>query len=607
MESTSLFPLSGKVLALLVEAFDLRQWDCASALSGRTATRFFSAERISPREEDAIWLALAHALIASDLVPRSLAETALQPPIMSEKDTALSVDVRLAKVLRVYGGCWDTMVGALRRNAPPVWSPRLLHLVFFQLLAVDFAVRRTGMQWLMRADPDAPVAIPWVADRGIGEWLREHLATATLTRDETATLVKVHRHTVDGWLDTDARPRDENLQDLADALAARGLDSRERLLRQLRLVYGLRALFVAACDAIEPEHVANLVVRVIGYARHMIELPRIGKNPGENDLKMRLAVVVGSLGRERFSLPFVESMLNSVWRLEPDPVWRTTIKAATRSWFELLRSAATKLPVESADELTRVLGEKPSPELLEQIAYVSLAAKEEQARDPLMRAAMASETAAGGVFGGLELKLQGIEAANRGDLLRSIDLLRDAARLDPGNAEIHFRLGGALWQIGDVDAGLLELEIAVQLDLGWDRAHTEIAIVLINLGRVAEAQQRLTAALPLLREPSSWLLLHLAFAHERLGDRARAAEVYEELIALDPEHGEALDRLAHLRFVQGDKRAGADLAKRAAHRGVIDALVAWRTGYYNTGKPTERPPRRTPRHLVQLCDRPERT
>jgi tetratricopeptide (TPR) repeat protein len=242
----------------------------------------------------------------------------------------------------------------------------------------------------------------------------------------------------------------------------------------------------------------------------------------------------------------------------------------------------------------------PPPEEREASAYFTQATKQELARDPMFATIMAMEVAEGGKRAALELKLQALDLAFERDFKGAVRLFRRAAEQDPCSAEIHFRLGACLWQDGDIDGGLEELEIAGQLDPGWDRPPVEIANVLLNIGRDDEALRRLEAARPHLQEPSPWHLLHLAFVNEWVGKADRAAEVYEELVRLDEDHGEALDRLAHLRFLQPDKRQGAALAKRAAHLGFTDVFNAWEAGYYNGKLPSERPPRTTPEYLRQL-------
>lgn len=432
-------------------------------------------------------------------------------------------------------------------------------------------------------------------------WLRELVRTRGLSRDALAEKARVTQNTVDSWLDGNARPTDENLRDLAVILVEEvGRDG--PVLSQLRRNYGLRELSRMVTDVIGAEHASAMVERLVSYVTVMFELVRSSqRSDTENDLKMRLALSVGTLGRDGHRLPFVEAMLNSCWRLEPDPVWRTTIKAATHSWFERLQEVSARISVEDREHTRAEFGEMPPPELLESQGYVSLATKTELYLDPVAAAAAAHEAADVGPWGALELKLRANEAVNRGARLEAIDLYRAALRRDPTDAELHFRLGASLWQIADVDEALRELEIAIQLDAGWDRAHVEVAIVYLNQGRDGQASDRLEAAKGQLREPSPWLLLHLGFAYERRGKVDEARLTYEELLLLEQNHAEALDRLAHLCFLAGEKRRGAQLAKQAAQLGFNDVCSAWETGFYNR-RVLKRPPPITPAHLRWLGD-----
>lgn len=138
-------------------------------------------------------------------------------------------------------------------------------------------------------------------------------------------------------------------------------------------------------------------------------------------------------------------------------------------------------------------------------------------------------------------------------------------------------------------AGLDELEIAVQLDPAWDRPRVEIAIVLMNEGRDEAARAKLVAA-NVACPGTPWVLLQLGYVHERLGRTKEAVAFYEELLAIDEDDAEALDRVAHLHFVHGDRRSGADRAKRAAYLGLSTVADAHRAGYYDRGKPADRPP-----------------
>lgn len=101
---------------------------------------------------------------------------------------------------------------------------------------------------------------------------------------------------------------------------------------------------------------------------------------------------------------------------------------------------------------------------------------------------------------------------------------------------------------------------------------------------------------------SEWYLLHLAYANERVGNTEAAMAAYKELLDAHEQNGEALDRLAHLCFVTGDKREGAALAKRAAHLGHTTVFTAWSDGHYKRGGAVGRPKDTTPEKILQFPD-----
>lgn len=595
-------PSSGIVLAKVVEAFDLRRWDTEGLLSAKTGTtaRFFRGERVGDRAGFDICLAVGRALIDSGLLPPVLLKGAPLPEALAGTLQAAHPGVVLGAAIFQYGERWDELVGALRRASAPIASERPAWRACLQLVTIDLSVRLTALFWLTRSAVEEP-RVPWLEPEGMQGRLRELQAMTDLSRDRLAEECRVDAHTLDAWLDKGVRPKDENLQDLANVCGKFGGPAASDLLIELRRGFGCRALFDELVELLGLETAAEMAVHLVSYAMWMLQLPHVStKSVEENDLKMHLALTIGTLGRGRLELSFVDSMLNHVWRNEVDPLWRTSLKAVSRSWFERMQEVASRLPPQDVDALTEMFGTPLSETALEAIAMSSLASKAEITRDPRMRAAMAAVMADEGRFAALEWKLQGTEAANRGDLLGAINLFRQGVEQAPQDAELHFRLGAGLWQIGDVANGLMELEIAAQLEPQWDRAHVEVGIVLLNENRDEEAMRRLEAARALLPTESTWLLLHLAFAYERLGNELAAIENYEKLLGLQPDHAEPLDRLAHLLFLTGDKRQGAALTKKAAHLGFTDVFSAWSNGYYDRKGIRARPPRTTPRHLVQL-------
>jgi tetratricopeptide (TPR) repeat protein len=502
-------PLSGPMLGHIIDAFDLRRLDHGDVLTKRNSRRYLAGERVSPDAVTEAQRAVAEAIVEAGLLPPRLTLLDLMPlpdgaPAAELAKAPLSPVV--AHVIDRLATAWDTLAGALRRLSAPVAFPRLAAGACLRLVTIDIAVRLTALLWLSGNTEDAPIPDFWIQERSTGPWLRtlHDACSPSISRDKLAERVRVHPHTLDGWLDSDVRPTDENLMDLAHAFAEHGVGLHEQLLHRLRVAFGARALFKKVEDAVGKGQAADMGARFVRYANHLLGFPRVSqKSKAENDYKMKVAFALGTLARGQLALPWVEAMLHNLWRFEPDPVWRTSLKAATQSWFEHLQQITAKLGSSDESDLLAVFGEVPDPETMERIGYMVQASKEEQARDPMLAAAMANEARQGGRYGALELKLMAGEVSHRGATIEAINLLRAAVEKDPLNAEIHFRLGCNLWQIGDIKAALEELEISVQIDPDWDRSRVEIGIVLLNEHRDEEALKRLEESKRALSAPSS--------------------------------------------------------------------------------------------------------
>ncbi|MFO0757610.1 MAG: hypothetical protein U0359_14030 [Byssovorax sp.] len=607
MTKTFAPPLSGLVLGDIIDAFDLRRLDHGGVLTKRNARRYLAGERVSPEAVDEVQKAVAEAVVEAGLLPPGLTVLDLVP-IPDGAGAADLAKAPLSMVVRPViaslAGAWDALAGAMRRLSAPVAFPALATGACLRLVAIDVAVRLTSLLWLSRATDEEPVPDFWIRERGTSQWLRTLLdaCSPSLTRDKLAERLRVHPHTLDGWLDADVRPTDENLMDLAHCFEAHGLGPSAHLLHRLRLAFGARALFKKVEDAIGKEQAAGIGERLVIYANQMLQFPRKSRSPrAALEYVVKLTLAVGTLGRGKGAVPSVDNMLHHLWRFEPDPVWRTSLKAVTQSWFEHLQHITAKLGSGDEEDFRTVFGGVPDPETMDLIGYMAQASKEEQARDPRLAAGMALEAQQGGRYGAIELKIRAGEVSRRGGKIEAINLLRAAVEKDPVDAELHFRLGCELWQLCDVKAGLAELEIAVQLQPDWDRPRVEIAIVLLNERRDEEALCRLQDSKAALSKPSAWLLVHLAYTHERRSNLAEAIQTYEELLGLEPEHGEALDRLAHLYFVTREKRKGAEAAKRAAQLGIPTVFRAWEDGYYKK-EAAERPPHVGLDEILQFPD-----
>lgn len=581
-------PLSGAVLVVLVDVLELRRWAPQGTLNTRNARRYFAGERVSPSAKAAVHRAVAKALVASDLVPATLTLADLLPVAPPELPELPPFVIVLGMMAR-YIATWDALSGALRRSTAPIAFPNHAAGACLRLVAVDVALRISALLWLTRNPDEWPVLAFWTTPNGVGSWLRTKVEAAGMTRDAMAGSLNVASNTLDGWLDNDVKPSFENIDDLAQVLARSGDEDHADLRRRLRLVFAAREIFRRVEAVVGPAQAFGICQRIAVYSNEMVRFPRTSTAPMEdNDMKMRIALTAGTLGAEAKGAKWICSMVDHLWKCEDDPVWRTTLRAATRSWFEHLQTITAKLGPIDMGGLTTILGRAPSREEIDSLTYRMQSSKEEYEHDPVLAAVMRSEMLEDGERGALELKLRACEKADRGDHLAAIDMLEAAVSKDPTNAETHFRLGCELWQVGEVKAGLGELEIAAQLKPSWDRPRVEIAIVLLNEGLDQAAHTRLVAANAAC-PGTPWVLLHLAYVYERLGDVAKAIRFYEELLALE-DHAEALDRVAHLYLVKGDKRSGADRAKRAAQTGVPTVADAHEAGYYKRRGARDRPP-----------------
>ena len=284
-------PFSGSVLGHLVDAFQLRSRDGSSVLSGRTASRFFAGERVEPASRAEIFDAFCRAVIAAGLFPNDIRLDVGDAIGQGPSGTAarLSAEAVVAKVCLALSDQWDALAGSLQRHAPGVGLPRLLYGAALRIVTIDLSVRLAGLLWLMRFDGDEPGSPEWVAPRGMAAALRELLrrCAPAVTRDQLAEIVDVSANTVDAWLDTDSRPSDENLQDLAALFQERGVGRIDNLLRSLRLGYGLRHLSDVVVEAVGEKQLTDCALRLAVYPLAMLRLARQSKNPSDEAIFCR--------------------------------------------------------------------------------------------------------------------------------------------------------------------------------------------------------------------------------------------------------------------------------------------------------------------------------
>lgn len=136
-------------------------------------------------------------------------------------------------------------------------------------------------------------------------------------------------------------------------------------------------------------------------------------------------------------------------------------------------------------------------------------------------------------------------ATLRGETAEAIERLERVTRLDPSWSKAHNNLGVERMRIGRVEAALLAYDEALRHDPDHAAARFNRANALRRLGRFAEAAEELRAVLALdAADADAWF--NLGRTYEAMGQRAEALAAMREVLALDPEDREAAQIAAEL-------------------------------------------------------------
>jgi len=154
--------------------------------------------------------------------------------------------------------------------------------------------------------------------------------------------------------------------------------------------------------------------------------------------------------------------------------------------------------------------------------------------------------------------LSGVHAASRNPELLEAAVAMNEDRLDDGAAMLTTRLariegdpaacrllGEIHWRRGDITEALALVERAVELAPGFDLARDFLIRLLLQSNRLAEALEHaeMLARSPL-KTPGHDLIR--ASVLVRLGDQARAREIYERLLAQQPGQPQVWQNLGHV-------------------------------------------------------------
>jgi Tfp pilus assembly protein PilF len=119
-------------------------------------------------------------------------------------------------------------------------------------------------------------------------------------------------------------------------------------------------------------------------------------------------------------------------------------------------------------------------------------------------------------------------------------------------AVYHHRLGKALMQLGDKDAALAQFDQAFRIDPGSVSVLKDLGVLAFEGGDYERAQKTFRALLLQRLDANAGIskaevFCYLGDVNERLGDRAKAAQMYERAVENDPNLERARQRLADLK------------------------------------------------------------
>lgn len=151
---------------------------------------------------------------------------------------------------------------------------------------------------------------------------------------------------------------------------------------------------------------------------------------------------------------------------------------------------------------------------------------------------------------GFGWKLLGASLQLQGRNEEALMPLNKAAEMMPMDAEVHDKLGNALWSIGQLDKAIASYRCALKIKPDFIEAHSNLGNALRDLGRLDEAVASYRRALEL-RPDYPMALNNLGSTLQNLGQLDEAVACYRRAIELKPGFGMALSNLALALIAQG--------------------------------------------------------
>jgi len=181
------------------------------------------------------------------------------------------------------------------------------------------------------------------------------------------------------------------------------------------------------------------------------------------------------------------------------------------------------------------------------------------------------------------LNLVGFLEHKAGDNSAARKHLEEAVTLNPNDYNSRMNLGLALVQLNDAAGAKVQLEKAIELGVTESQVRFQLAKVLRTLGETEEAQKQLELFKQKLKEDAdqSLAVLKATQAEEAIkdGDKSKAADLYREACAAEPEDARLAYRLSLVLNSLGDAAGERAALKQAVKADPKFVVAQYALGY----------------------------
>ena len=528
-------PTSGQIVGALVARLGIKH----SELQKKTARRYFAADLehlVKDASKEKVLGAIAEVLTDSDLVSSQ-----------SERDNTHSLESALASTLRWQAEHWDLLRSFIRRRTISVQPSHLPKIweAYVRLAIIDLALRVSAHLHLAGSSPKVLDFLDWANQKARGDFLNKRRREASLTLEELADTVGVSDNTVDAWMYQGARPSNENLLNIAEALAsASEASNAPDVALELRALYWVSDVATLLSEHIGGKATDEIIGRLHRYAEATYRTID-DQFPSEN--RAEDLTVLADLGR---GASLAEPLVSALDDREEDDGWREDLRATGIDWIRRVLSVNLDVHFAEVDDLIQ----KTDGRLLDDWGVSDPEAYAHYQRSLGLR--------------------------SQGRLEEALGEVETAARLDPTDPAYHFTLGSVKANLGIVrrdsvltSEGLNALWLAVTLDPNWLLPWTEIGSTLHFAGKSAEAVEHLSKVSPRCGPLDSRYYGALGAAHWKIDELPKALEAFEASLELDPEETSDLLAASEIASLLGDRGKHRLYLQRAKHFGADEGTL----------------------------------